>query len=83
MERVAAVDARSYAGMNESLRHLLGKHTADPIDAARVEVRATADGPACSGVFENDAQVAHLISGRSQTVSNTDARDDELPFLLR
>ena len=49
-DSVAAVDPRWYEGMDESLRHLLGEHTADLTDVTLVDIRATADpvnpGPA-------------------------------------
>ena len=52
-----------------------------------MDIRAKADavnlGLHIQVFVENNAQVAHLISGRNQTVSNTDGRDGELPFLLR
>ena len=73
--------------MDESLHRLLGEHTADPTDVAQVDIHATADavnlGPHTQVFVENNFQVAHLTSGRNQTVSNTDARDGELSFLLR
>ena len=42
-ESVAAVDARRHEGKDESLRRLLGEHTADPADVVQVEIRAVAD----------------------------------------
>ena len=79
---------RSYEGMDESLRRLLGEYTADPIDVAQVGIyalrqNAVNPGPHVQAFVEGNAQVAHLISGRNQTVSNTDARNGELPFLPR
>ena len=66
---------------------ILGEHTADLTDVAQVDVRTMADavnlGPHVQVFVEYNTQVAHLISGWNQTVSNTDARDGELPFLLR
>ena len=86
-ESIAAVETRCYEGIDESLRHLLGEHAADLADVAQVNICATADavnlGPHLRVFAEDTAQVAHLINGRNQTVSNTDARDGELPFLLR
>ena len=71
-ESVAAVNARCYEGMDESLCCLLGEHTADPTDVAQVDIHATADavnlGPHIQVFVENNAQVAHLISGWNQTV---------------
>ena len=85
-ESIAAVDVRCCEGM-ESLCRLLGKHTVDPTDVAQVDICAAADavnlGPDVQVFVKNNAQVVHLISGRSQTVCNTNARDGELPFLLR
>ena len=54
--------------MSRSLHRLLGDHTADPIDVVQVEIRAVADsvnlGPHVQVSVKNNAQVAHLISGR-------------------
>ena len=74
-ESVAAVDARCYEGMDESLRGLLGQqHTADPTDVAQVDIRTTADavnlGPHVQVFVENNAQVSHLISGRKETLNS-------------
>ena len=65
---VAAVDARCYEGMNESLLRLLGKHTADPADVAQVDIRATADavnvGPHVQVFVGDNVQVTHPTSGQ-------------------
>ena len=45
---VAAVDARCYEGMDESLRRLLGEHTADPTHAAQVDMYIHTTADACS-----------------------------------
>ena len=84
---VAAVDARCYEGMDESLRRLLGEHTVEPTDVAQKDVTCTATdavnlGPHIQVLVKNNVQIAHLISAWNQTVFNTDARDGELPFLL-
>ena len=39
-ESVAAVDARCCEGVDQSLRRLLGEHTADTTDVAQVDIRA-------------------------------------------
>ena len=81
------VDVRCYEGMDESLRCLLGEHTADLTDVAQVDIRAMADavnlGPHIQVFVEDNVQVTHMTSGWNQTVSNTDTKDGELPFLLR
>ena len=52
----------------------------------RVEMRATVDAvnldPHVQVFVEDNARVAHLISGSNQTVFGTNARDGRL-FLLR
>ena len=70
-ESVAAVDARCYEGMDESLSRLLGEHTADPTEVAQVDIPTATDavdlGPHIQVCVEDNAQVAHLISWRNQT----------------
>ena len=86
-ESIAAVNTRCYEHMDESLHHLLGEHTAEPTDVAQVDICTATDavnlGLHIQAFVENNAQIACLVSGWNQTVSNTDARDGELPFLLR
>ena len=73
--------------MNKSLHRLLIEHTPDPTDIVQVDIHTTADavnlGPHVHVFVKDNTQVAHLISGWNQPVSNTDDRDGELPFLLR